>query len=520
MASTPSFGTLENTPEVETPKSSTLFRIVLLGDFSGRANRGEKGDADDLAGRKLLKIDRENFDDILAGLSVTLKLPLPDDETAEISFAALDDFHPDQIFDKVEKFSDLSDSEEQTELMNSLMHHPDFLALESAWRGVDWLLRRVPDGSSIEVFLVDVTREEFAADLSAGDDLSACGLYKLLIEKATQGPKGKPWALFVGNYSFDLSEQDAELLGRMAKIARAATAPFLAAAPVQVVEKSFTVPPDVAETWEALRKQTEAAMLGLALPRFLLRQPYGSDTISIDKFSFEEFSTKPEGRVYVWCNPALGCAALLVQGFVRNGWGFKPGDVLDLNDLPLHTYTEDGDTEVTLTDVWLTTQMAQKAAKYGIMTLMPVKGKDRVQLSRFQTLALSAAAGLAGQWDKGAGVPKATGGKSPVLRTVMNLGAATHSAATPKATPAEASSDAPPSEDTPPSDDASSSFTDSSNEPTPESSSTKADPEMAALLASSETPAETPAEEPPAEMDPESAALMASMESGSSDTPS
>jgi len=51
----------EAKPVVAEPRSDVPFRILLLGDFSGRANRGEPS-PDRL--RPYL-VDRDNFDEVL-----------------------------------------------------------------------------------------------------------------------------------------------------------------------------------------------------------------------------------------------------------------------------------------------------------------------------------------------------------------------------------------------------------------------------------------------------------------------
>ncbi|MGH9433936.1 MAG: type VI secretion system contractile sheath small subunit, partial [Terriglobia bacterium] len=48
------------------PSSETPFRIALLGDFSGRANRGLSEAGAALARRRVVPVDRDNFDEVLA----------------------------------------------------------------------------------------------------------------------------------------------------------------------------------------------------------------------------------------------------------------------------------------------------------------------------------------------------------------------------------------------------------------------------------------------------------------------
>src|SRR5262249_51993575 len=153
---------------------------------------------------------------------------LPDDTTAELKFGALDEIHPDVVYDQVSKFGDL-DSDDQTKLMSAIMHHPHFQGAESAWRGLYWLLARVKAFRQVQGVLVDISKEEFVGDLLANDDLTKSGLYQMLVEKPAAKIDGQPWALLLGLYEFNFTGDDLNALGRMAKIAREAAAPFLAA---------------------------------------------------------------------------------------------------------------------------------------------------------------------------------------------------------------------------------------------------------------------------------------------------
>ncbi len=377
-----SFGSLDRPrPTPPKPAPETAFRIAILGNFTGRA----AGAPPPLAERPAVKVRHDTLDAVLAKLRPKLRLSAAG-EKVELAFASLDDFHPDQIAEQFEPFADLGE-DEQNEFMRAVLHHRDFQALESAWRGLEWLLRRADKGGRVEAVLYDVSRDELAADLNAGEDLSRGGLYRLLVEKATQGPKGERWGLLVGHYRFDRTAADARILGRMAKVAAQAGAPFLAGA-APAVHASPDLPAASEAAWNALRDLPEATLLGLALPAFLLRPPYGSDTSSVERFDFEEFERGDAKRPYLWGNPALACAALLAQGFQQQGWAFNPGAALDLTEMPMHVAPdEDGDPTATVGEVWVDRRLAEPLGKQGFMCLLGVKGGDALQLARFQALA-------------------------------------------------------------------------------------------------------------------------------------
>jgi type VI secretion system protein ImpC len=485
------------------PDQDAPFRILLLGDFSGNGSRGR---AKPLSARKPVMVDRDNFDQVLAGFHPELKLGLAKDSVAAVPFSALDDFHPDHLLTHVEMFRKLremrarlqnpetfaaaaeefglgrsssrpgkveppatkaappamgnllDDMIEQTaarsekrapreddlqkfvrkvtephlvagadprqseilELidralgaqMRALLHVPEFQTLEAAWRATFLLVRRVETDELLKIYIVDVSRDELVADLNSSPDLRATSTYRLLVENAIGTSGGEPWAAIVGNYIFGASREDAELLGRLAKVAHAAGAPFLAAAsPALLGCESFSATPnahdwtpvaegEAASAWAALRGLAEANAVGLTLPRFVLRLPYGKQTDPIESFTFEEMPEESEHDDYLWGNPAFVCALLLAQSFSESGWELRPGQRAELDRLPVHVYRLDGDSEVKpCAEALMTTHTADRIMESGFMPLASMKGQDEVRLVRFQSIAHPLKA-LAGRWTR------------------------------------------------------------------------------------------------------------------------
>src|SRR5207249_1423022 len=96
--------------------------------------------------------------------------------------------------------------------MRAILHHPAFQALEAAWRGLYFFVRRLDTDANLKLHFLDVSKAELAADLGAAEDLSTTGLYKLLVEQTVNTPGAKPWAVVVGHYTFDQQRPDVELL--------------------------------------------------------------------------------------------------------------------------------------------------------------------------------------------------------------------------------------------------------------------------------------------------------------------
>ncbi|MGA9980951.1 MAG: type VI secretion system contractile sheath large subunit [Candidatus Sulfotelmatobacter sp.] len=485
------------------PEPDAPFRVLLLGDFSGRSGRAPKKP---LPARQPVLVDRDNFDAVLAAFHPELQLGSGNEELAVVQFSDLDDFHPDQLLQRVnifrklremrarlanpDTFADaaeefglgagtnkpreaapaatpqpsalalgnlLDDMIEQTEArvqarppaendlqkfvrrvtephlvsaadprqaeilllvdralgaqMRALLHVPDFQALEAAWRAVFLLVRRIDTDEMLKLYLVDLSEDELLADLNSSPDLRSTWTYSLLAGDTTNSFGAQPWAAIVGNYTFGATRAHAESLGRLAKIAHAAKAPFLAAAsPALLGCESFSTSPNTRDwtaptdsesvsAWTALRALPEANAVGLAVPRFLLRLPYGKSTDPIESFSFEEMPDQPEHDDYLWGNPAFVCARLLAQSFSESGWDLRPGQCAELDRLPVHVYQHDGDSEVKpCAEALMTVDTADQIMESGLMPLASMKGQDEVRLVRFQSIAQPLRA-LAARWN-------------------------------------------------------------------------------------------------------------------------
>ena len=129
--------------------------------------------------------------------------------------------------------------------MLALLHHPDFQALEAGWRSLYFLTRRLETGTLLKLYILDRSKAEISADLGKGEDLNSSSLYRLLVDQAAGSPGAEPWAVVAGNYTFDRTKEDIELLGNLAKIAQQAKTPFLTgASPLVIGCPSVTETPD------------------------------------------------------------------------------------------------------------------------------------------------------------------------------------------------------------------------------------------------------------------------------------
>lgn len=285
------------------------------------------------------------------------------------------------------------------EQMRALLHHPAFQALEAAWRGVHSLVANL-DSAVARVDLLDVTRQELLFDLrTAAGDPAATSLYTLLIDREVRLHDGQPWSLLIGDFSFGATPEDIALLAMLGTLAAHAGGPFLAAAAPAALGCASaaaladpaswaSLPTDDEQNWRLLRASAVAPWLGLALPRVLLRLPYGLKTDPAEQFAFEEMPGGRDPGAYLWGNPAFVCARLIAAVLVEGGWDGGPGAALELDDLPVHVYEDSGERVMQPdTETLLGERAVQGILARGFMPLLGYRQRNAVRLARLQSLA-------------------------------------------------------------------------------------------------------------------------------------
>ncbi|MCJ7728949.1 MAG: type VI secretion system contractile sheath large subunit [Sedimentisphaerales bacterium] len=305
--------------------------------------------------------------------------------------------------------------------MRAILHQPDFKELEAAWLLLRFIVSQVETNETLKIYIIDVSKAELAADLASclgstpsrdgsPEGLQSTGTYRLLVERSIGVTGANPYALLLGCYKFDQTSEDIALLHQLACVAQAAGAPLVACADSHFAGcPSLAATPDpndwrwqpapgALQLWQQLRGTPEAAYIGLLLPRFLLRLPYGSKTDPVERFGFEEFSPLAGHEQYLWGNSAGLCACLLANAFSESGWNLTDGLGCDLTGLPMHIYESDGQKHVTpCAETILTERAFGVLIDKGLMPVVSVKGRDAVRLPRFQSISHPPAP-LAGPW--------------------------------------------------------------------------------------------------------------------------
>jgi len=284
--------------------------------------------------------------------------------------------------------------------VRAVLHHPGFQRLEATWRGLRWLVYAAETGVHLKIRIVHITKDELRQDLAASPTLEESGLSRLLLEPASV-PGSEPAALLIGNYEFAHTGDDLALLKRLGAIAQRLRAPFVAAVSPHLLGcVSFTGLASASDVvrrlqepsfgeWHAFRRSPEAHWVALALPRFLLRLPYGIATEPAGSFAFEEQVSGSEHEQLLWGNPALAVAAVVAEAFAVAGGSLDLSErVHRLEGLPLYVYQAG---RVALTkpcaEVLMSGRVVEALEEAGLVPLVSYRDADMIALPCLQSLA-------------------------------------------------------------------------------------------------------------------------------------
>lgn len=282
-----------------------------------------------------------------------------------------------------------------TEQVNLIIHQEEFQRLEASWRGLHYLVNNTETDEQLKIRVLNVSKQDLGKTLKRfkGTAWDQSPLFKKLYEEEYGQFGGEPYGCLVGDYHFDHTPPDVEMLGEMAKIAAAAHAPFVTGAGPSVMQmeswqelanprdltKIFTTPEYAA--WRSLRESDDARYLALCMPRFLARLPYGAKTNPVDDFAFEEDTEGSDHSRYTWSNAAFAMATNINRSFKQYGWcsrirGIESGGAVE--NLPTHTFpTDDGGVDMKCpTEIAISDRREAELSKNGFLSMIHRKNSD------------------------------------------------------------------------------------------------------------------------------------------------
>jgi type VI secretion system ImpC/EvpB family protein len=291
------------------------------------------------------------------------------------------------------------------EQLDAILHHPAFQKLEASWRGLAFLVSKLPESDSIKIRVLNLPWAELVQDQTRALEFDQSQLFRKVYEGEFGHPGGEPFGVLLGDYEIHLRPgpghpfDDLEALSRLSGVAAAAFAPFIAGLhPSFFGLDSFSEierPLNLARVfeqidyirWRSFRQTEDARFVGLTLPRVLMRLPYQAGDPHAQRLQFQEDVEGPDRSRYLWGSAVYAFGSVLIRGFANSGWladirGVRqgPGEggtrvCLDdgglVTELPTHSFGTDrlGIAVKTSTEVIITDNREKELDELGFIPL-------------------------------------------------------------------------------------------------------------------------------------------------------
>src|SRR5450830_44940 len=311
-----------------------------------------------------------------------------------------------------------------SEALSSIMHCDSFKTMEATWRGLHYLVMNTETSAMLKLRVFNATKDELRKDMMKAVEFDQSRLFKLVYEAEYGTFGGNPYSLLIGDYKIGNSGDDVDFISKMAEVAAAAHAPFIAQASEELFHLTgfdkLDKPRDLQKIfegadmigWQAFRDLEDARYVSLVLPRALSRLPYGAaskrNTTPCDGINFDEHVggegavaiydksgdpvsyPDPEPNHFLWGNPAYLLGQRITNAFALYSWtaairGVEGGGLVE--GLPSYTYTSSsGSIELFCpTEVSITDRREKELNDLGFISLCHRKGTGQAAFFGGQT---------------------------------------------------------------------------------------------------------------------------------------
>ncbi|MDY0361138.1 MAG: type VI secretion system contractile sheath large subunit [Desulforegulaceae bacterium] len=275
--------------------------------------------------------------------------------------------------------------------VNEILHNESFQKLESSWRSLKYLIDNTDFRENIKISILNVSKNDLMDDFEDSPEIPQSGLYKTIYTEEYGQFGGQPYGAVIGNYDFGPGPQDIKLLQNIASVSAMSHAPFIAAAgPEFFGIETFDELPNLKDLeaifegpqyakWKSFRNSEDARYVGLTLPKFMLRLPYGQDTIPVKSFSYKE-DVSGGNNGFLWGNAAFTFATRITDSFAKYRWCANiigPQGGGSVENLPVYNFESMGSTQTKIpTQVLLSERKEFELAEQGFIGLTMRKGSD------------------------------------------------------------------------------------------------------------------------------------------------
>ena len=280
--------------------------------------------------------------------------------------------------------------------VNAILHHPRFQRLESAWRGLHYLVQQAEGAENVKIRVLSVSWRDLSRDAERAIEFDQSQLFRKVYSEEFDTPGGEPFGVLLGDFDIRhrLTEEhpvdDLATLKAISGVAAAAFAPFVTAAhpalfglnEFATLEQPLNLPRTFDQLeylkWQEFRTSEDSRFVGLVLPRVLMRLPYEDDGTRADGFRFREEVTGPDREKYLWGSAAYAFGAVLIRAFAQSNWladirgvrrDEEGGGIV--SGLPVHSFATDkrGVAAKSSTEVLISDRQESELSRLGFVPL-------------------------------------------------------------------------------------------------------------------------------------------------------
>ncbi|MBU6448967.1 MAG: type VI secretion system contractile sheath large subunit [Rhodospirillales bacterium] len=224
--------------------------------------------------------------------------------------------------------------------LDEILHHSRLRRLEGSWRGLAWLVSRLPLSGRVKVRVLNLSWAEICRDLERAAEFDQSQLFRRIYEDEFGIAGGEPYGLLVADYEVrhrpgpGAVTDDVTALSSLAAVAAAAFAPLvIGAAPALfgvdeyselsgVADPTSTMAAAEYQRWKRLGGLDDSRFLAVTLPRLLMRLPWEENLSRHRGFRYQE--QLRDGAARVTSTAGYLVAACVLRAFEAYSW---PADI-------------------------------------------------------------------------------------------------------------------------------------------------------------------------------------------------
>jgi type VI secretion system protein ImpC len=285
--------------------------------------------------------------------------------------------------------------------VNQIIHHKEFLQLNSRWSSIYKFIVENDIGRELKVRLLNIKSTDLYKNLSQVMEFDQSTFFKEVYEEEYGTFGGEPFSCLIYDYYFSRNIKQFDFLTKLSQIGAAAHVPIITSCNPDLFDMTsfadLNKPHDLSKIFDSeelisfnsLRASEEAKYIALTIPRVLGALPY--HPVKNPAEGLEFFDEDLSKETFLWHNAAFSMGSNIAKAFIKYGWtssirGVENGGKVE--GLPIHIFKDvSGEMAIQCpTEISITDRREKELNDLGFLPLCYCKNKDYAVFFGGQTL--------------------------------------------------------------------------------------------------------------------------------------